>query len=176
MVICYLFKCFFSCSEVWTTSYLLLLLILIIGSICLIIIQLWGFKVWGSIDHLFERSKRCKNENFILGMCVVDQANEKLRPNLKKKKKRGCTQLPCACVQCQLAASSSKRLKALSGRDSIFPRVSVLGEAGEGPRLEPACSTLVSSCPLAPPRPPPPNPEVWARPWALGDQHFIFCL
>lgn len=108
VVICYLFNCFFSCSEVWTTSYLLLLLILIIGSICLIIIQLWGFKVWGSIDHLFERSKRCKNENFILGMCVVDQANEKLRPNLKKKKKED---VPNCLVHVYSASSLPRVLK-----------------------------------------------------------------
>lgn len=72
-----LFQVFYRISEVWTTAYLLFLLVLIIGKVCLIIIQSWGFKDWGSIHHLFERSKWCKIEILILGMCVVHQVNEK---------------------------------------------------------------------------------------------------
>lgn len=62
-----LFQVFHRLAVVWTTAYLLLLLVLIIGRVCLIIIQLWGFKIWGSIDHLFERSKCCKSREFNLG-------------------------------------------------------------------------------------------------------------
>lgn len=62
-----LFQAFYRISEVRTTAYLLFLLVLIIGKVCLVIIQSWGFKDWGSIDHLFERSKWCKIEVFNLG-------------------------------------------------------------------------------------------------------------
>ena len=48
-VIFYLFMCFFRCSRHFPKSgpqlvFLLFLLVLIIDNVCLIIIELWGFK------------------------------------------------------------------------------------------------------------------------------------